>query len=465
MSDFFIIEDHATVISFSKSGNYSASRAAPANNGTNLKVGGAPGTGKIIPWGIDNLFPQRISYILSYSGVAQSAIEFKVEAQFGQGIYWGKVVEYKNGKEVFDIAQPGEYPEVEQFMRENRRLARFYSATMNDWVTYANAFPEIILNAGGDKITMLNPQEAMDFRYYEMNSDGIKEDGCLSKYWAGGISAVDQVDQLSVGDTIPNKDKIKNIKVLNPLSPVESLQAFLKKYPDKRNFILPIQNYSRNSPYYSLAGWDAVRRNGWLEIAIKTPELFKALYENAFNIKYHIEVPNSYFQNLYGTEWETYTVEEKKAKRGELVENFTKYLSGTENAHKAFVSYFSTSHDRKEFDRVKITELENKTTIDKDIIASVAANSEVLFAFSVNPDLIGAGAPGGPYSGSAGSGSNIREAFLLHVNKQHLQRQLLLEPLYLARDFNGWDPALEFRFQDIVLTTLDKGKGTEAVLS
>ena len=36
---------------------------------------------------------------------------------------------------------------------------------------------------------------------------------------------------------------------------------------------------------------------------------------------------------------------------------------------------------------------------------------------------------------------------------------------YLVRDYNEWGDDIQFRHRDTVLTTLDKGKGTEKVVS
>ena len=46
---------------------------------------------------------------------------------------------------------------------------------------------------------------------------------------------------------------------------------------------------------------------------------------------------------------------------------------------------------------------------------SAAANSEILFSLMVNPSVLGAGMPGGPYAGNAGSGSDIREGLLVSL--------------------------------------------------
>jgi len=75
---------------------------------------------------------------------------------------------------------------------------------------------------------------------------------------------------------------------------------------------------------------------------------------------------------------------------------------------------------------------------------SQAANSEILFALGVDPCLIGAGIPGGKLG--AGSGADKREAFWMLNAEMGVYRQISLEPLYFIRDFNGWDPEIQFDY-------------------
>ena len=113
----------------------------------------------------------------------------------------------------------------------------------------------------------------------------------------------------------------------------------------------------------------------------------------------------------------------------------------------------------------EIEVIEDKFKNDMYLPHSAAANSEILFSMGVNPSVLGAGLPGGPYSGNSGSGSDIREALLVNIALSWADRELGYDPLYLMRDFNGWDPETEFRTINTVLTTLDTGAGTAKTLN
>ena len=87
-----------------------------------------------------------------------------------------------------------------------------------------------------------------------------------------------------------------------------------------------------------------------------------------------------------------------------------------------------------------------------------------MFSIMVNPNVLGAGMPGGTYAGNQG-GSNIREAYLVNIANCWLDRQDLMDALEMVTRYNGADEDIEWRFRNTVLTTLDTGSGTTKTLS
>ena len=71
--------------------------------------------------------------------------------------------------------------------------------------------------------------------------------------------------------------------------------------------------------------------------------------------------------------------------------------------------------------------------------------------------------PGGTYAGNQG-GSNIREAFLVNIAQSWVNRQNLLDPIYLMLHSMGYDD-IDIRYRNTILTTLDTGAGTQKTLS
>lgn len=428
-------------------------------------------------WGGDNQYPQHVTEQLSTSGVARSALDFKARALFGEGIVWGKITGVDDkGNDIFTPAQRGEYPQIEQFFRENNDFYRFYLEFNQDWVHFGNCFPELILSNDRTKIVKIVHQESSDCRYKQMNTAGYSDTIYLSKFW-GDIS--EQFLKSSPEDTVTARPKqrkklpkeevdnevVKELPTIDMYDDLNSLNELLNSNDKIKSFILPVNYPSPGKTYYQSPIWDAVRLSGWLEIASKVPEMLKALYNNAFNIKYHIQIPETYFSKNI-KDWKSLDADAQLAHKQELLDNLEKFLSGVKNKYKSMITFFDVNPiDGKENGLVKITEIPNNSTLDKELLLSSATNQEILFALQINPNLIGAGAPGGAYTGGAGSGSDIREAFLVYCALLHLERQIILEPIKLAHRYNGFPEDVVYRFRNIKLVTLDQNSGTEKVIS
>lgn len=429
----------------------------------------------VAPWGEDNRFPQNIVNHLQACGIAQATLKKIASALYGGGLIYGKVIDIDaNGNEIFKPAMKGEFPEADAFWKNNR-IPRFLAEYYLDYVYFANCYPELILNPDGKKITGIVHQESCDVREKQYGDSGTLETVYISKIW--GLTS----DQFSKFDpekkirgiiqdgTKPDKVDGKVVisrKAIDMYFPLDSINKLIKDDKSNRNFILPVKFPSANKTYYQLPAWDGARLAGWIDIASKVPNMIKSMIDKAFSIKYHIEIPEGYFKRKYGeAAWKGMKAEERKKAREDLLQAMDEFLSGSENAYKSFVSYFETDAvDHKEYDRIKITPIDTKSTVDKDLLTASTANSEIMLAMGVNPNIIGAGKPGGVYSSNQG-GSNVREGKLEHDSSLVMDRHLLLEPFQLIKEFNQWPDELEFRHKNTVLLTLDSGKQTKTEIS
>lgn len=436
---------------------------------------------KVAPWGGDNQYPQNVTEQLSTCGVARSALDFKARALYGQGIVYGTITGVdKNGEEIFEPAKPGQFQNIDNFFLENENFYRYFLEFNQDWVTFGNCFPELVFSKDRKTIARLVHQESSDCRFKQMNAAGVMDTVYLSKFWAGYdkqyVKSI-QDDKLKFGTAegalkLPKDDvddlivkELPAVDMYNKLEHLKEIAEQAKKKDSLNSVILPVNYPSTGKTYYQSPVWDAVRLSGWMEIASKVPAMLKALYTNAFSVKYHIEVPETYFDKRVEG-WDKLDTVGRREVKAKFVKDLDTFFAGAEKNGKNLVSFFDTSAiDYKDYNHIKITELKNESTVSKDLILSSAINQEILFALQINPNMIGAGAPGGAYTGGAGSGSDIREAFLVYCALLHLERQIILEPIKLAARFNGFDPKVVFRFKDIVLTTLDQNSGTKEVLS
>lgn len=472
-----LLSESKSAVYFSKSQNSAGTYQTKSANGTALPIRKLQNKLDVAFWGEDNRFPQNIEQQLAYCGVAKSGLDWKARFLWGNGIIPGKVSGYKeDGSEIFTPLDRAKNKAIFDIIG-SRPLTRFYMEFLQDWAWFGNCFPEIIFSKDTSKISHFVHQESCDSRYKQVDQDGQFSKVYLSKMWGASADQYAKFDPkkvvrglLSNPSNVDQIDKkflktLDCIDMYNPLESTKKIAAELKGKTGLKSAILPVNYPSVNKTYYQVPAWDGARLSGWIEIASKIPAMIKMLYSKAFRLKYHVEVPENFFARKYGIEaWAEMDEKTQKKKREDLLKRMDEYLSGEENAYKTFVSFFETSSiDHQEYARIKITQIKDESNISNEIITQSAADVQILIPMGVNPVLFGAGTVG--TGKQMTGGSNLREALLIYVASLKLERELTLEPLYLMRDFNGWDSDIEFRHRDIILTTLDTGAGTKKTLS
>lgn len=371
-------------------------------------------------WGDDNLFPQNVLTDLEKNSVAWRALDKRKRVHFGRGIVaYRDIVNPQTGKPDREIARD---PELVEFFRVNQVNKR-WPDLIGSLEIFANGWIEFILNKGKDRINKVYIKDPAYCRVSRMDDEKLTIPWLYySAQW----------------DKSPSEENGTVIKL--PMWNIDRLSE--NGYPDG-NFIYPVYYRSFNRSYYHMAVWNSVRVNKWMDIANKVPVLKSSIMKNQMTIKYHITIPDDYFQQRYPQP--DYTKEAQEAKRKEVLDDMNSFLADVENSGKAFVTFAFYSKVKQDYlTGWKIEVIDNKLQESAYLPDSQAANSEILFAIGVDPCLIGAGLPGGKLG--AGSGSDKREAYWMLNADMGPDRQVSLEPLYFIRDFNGWDPAIQFDY-------------------
>lgn len=470
-----ILSGSGSAVTFTKSGqadisNNSGSSAVPIEIVNEMKIA---------PWGEDNQFPQRVIKQMEYYGVGKSALDWKARALYAGGVVPGKItgIDPDTKEEIFTPLDRTTNPEIYKFI-EAPWFDRFMLEYLQDWSWFSNCFPEAVLSNDCTKIKKWVHQESSACRLSVMDSKGKMDYVFLSNYWGSSIGQLPRFDGTKIfipgvrenrkNNTSLEKSLYSRIRSIDMYNPVESLRKIAEDLKTKKGLksaILPTNYPSPGKTYYQLATWDGARLSGWIEIATKIPDMIKVLYQKAFKLKYHIEIPETYFSDKYGPEvWLGKNETEQGEAKKELLESMDKFLTGEEAAYKSFVSFFKIDpYKGGDMGQVKITPIEDKSNIDKELLTGSAADIQFLVSAGIHPTLFGAGTIGTGQQRSGGS--DIREAFLVYNASLKLERKVMLAPLYLTRDFNNWGEDIQFRIQETVLTTLDKGHGTEKKLS
>jgi len=391
-------------------------------------------------WGSSNNFPQIADELIGKIGVLNTGLRYIRNVILGQGIFPCKVVGYDDdGNEALKIIEDSA---ISRFCY-SRKVRKYMEKSLRDFLKYGSAFTEFIFNQTGTQIVGINTINALYCRYSVADNFGEIGKCIVSGRWPEMPSEANEFKVLSV---------------LSDYDPEEDLnRRKLKGSLAQGSVIYPFKDSWSNKDYYSAPAWWPVKEAGWLEIAELIPKFLKKAYENQISWKWHVKIPYAYFEKRFPQK-EFKTDDERKAAISQFLLDIEKNLTSPENANKAIITMFEVGPGGKAEEQWEITNLDNKYKDNEQLITSAAANSEILFSLMINPNVLGAGMPGGPYAGNQG-GSNIREAFLVNIANAWPDRQSLLDPIEAYMRFNGATD-VELRFRNTVLTTLDSGIGT-----
>jgi len=331
----------------------------------------------------------------------------------------------------------------------SRLVRRFMSKALRDYLKFGCAFVQVIMNGDGSKMVGINTINAKYCRLSIADQNGVIQKCVVSGKWPDS----------------PGQDQFQVFDVLDEYDPFADLQR--RRWAQKtagKSFIFVIRDSWGSGEYYSSAIWWAAYLAGWIDIAKKVPSFLKKAYENQITWKWHIQIPYAFWDKQFPA-IQFATIELRKAAIESYMDSIESNLCGTENADKPIFTFFDINpQNGKAEEQWIIKPLENKLSNEQNLVTSAAANSEIMFSIMVNPNVLGAGMPGGTYAGNQG-GSNIREAYLVNIANCWLDRQDLLDVLELFIRYNGAGEEVEWRFRNTILTTLDTGAGTTKTLS
>jgi len=404
------------------------------------------GDTKIAVWGNNNDFPSMADQVISSVGVLNTGLKFTRNFTLGQGIFACTVTDFdESGNEVLSRVK-----DKSLITFANSRLVRrFMSKALRDYLKFGCAFVQVIMNADGSKMVGINTINAKYCRLSIADQNGVIQKCVVSGKWPDS----------------PGQDQFQVFDVLDEYDPFADLQR--RRWAQKtagKSFIFVIRDSWGSGEYYSSAIWWAAYLAGWIDIAKKVPSFLKKAYENQITWKWHIQIPYAFWDKQFPS-IQFATTELRKAAIESYMDSIESNLCGTDNADKPIFTFFDINpQNGKAEEQWIIKPLENKLSNEQNLVTSAAANSEIMFSIMVNPNVLGAGMPGGTYAGNQG-GSNIREAYLVNIANCWLDRQDLLDVLELFIRYNGAADDVEWRFRNTILTTLDTGAGTTKTLS
>jgi len=398
----------------------------------------------LVAWGPNNDFPTRANELIRSVGVLNTGLKFIRNFTLAQGIFPCRVTGYDDqGNEQLQVLSD---PKIVNFC-QGRMVRRYLEKAARDYFKFGKADVQLIPNEAGTEMVGLSTINTMYSRYTEAKN-GVIEKCVVSGRWP---------------DT-PSEGEFEVYDMLDEYDPFFDLERRrLTNQIQGKSFIYSIRDSWSNNDYYSEPIWFAAFLAGWVDVARLVPAFLKKAFKNQITWKWHVQIPYAFWDRRFPKE-EYRDIEARQKAIEDYMDKVEENLCGEANADKPIFTFFEVNpNNGKVEEQWIITPIDNKSKENDKLITSAAANSEILFSLMLNPNVLGAGMPGGTYSGNQG-GSNIREAFLVNVANAWLDRQNLLDPLELFLQFNGVTD-VQLRFRNTILTTLDTGAGTTKKLS
>ena len=398
------------------------------------------GKREFVSWGPGNKYPDDAVRIIGRTGVLSTGIGFKARTSFGQGVVPMDVTGYDDSGNA--ILTGCKDKEVQRYFR-SMPFINFMSSAFRDLFKFGNCFPVLYFNQDGSKIVNVI---VLNARHCRVSKD--------KKY----LLYVPNFDE-----QMPTEDKCQVFPMLDEYDPFLDLERMrvLNKLHGQPIAFPNIKNYYSNNDYYGIPDWDAAYRSGWIDIANKIPQFLAKSYANAMTLMWHIQIPKAEWEKKFGPN-DVKNKEERKQKEQDFIRKMEEDLCGEENVSKAFISTYAMGPNGKD-EGWKIDRLENEIDAKERLSTSAAANSEILFSLMINPSVFGAGMPGGAYAGNAGSGSDIRESFLVSIITTYIEKQQVLFPIKMMLEYNGHSDELVLKYKETILTTLNTGQAKEEI--
>lgn len=397
----------------------------------------------ILSWRTNNDFPQWADQIITSTGVLNTGLKFLRNLTLGQGIYACKIEGYDDEGNEKLIPYPDSTVNT---VAMSRMIRRYMEKTLRDYLKFGCGSVQFLPNEDGTKIVGLNPLNAYFWRLTKRDNRG-KETCVVSGKWP---------------DT-PSPGEFDKFDVLLEYDPEMDLDIRRHEGKGKQSTVMVVRDSWSNKETYPEPIWLACYLSGWVDVSKQVPKYLQKVNKNQATWKWHIQIPYSFWDKKFPAA-DYKTTDERQVAIQSYMDDIENNLLGAENAEKPIFTHYSINDlNGKVEEEWKITPLDNKSKEGDKLVTSAAANSEILFALMINPNVMGAGMPGGAYAGNQG-GSNIREAFLVNIANAWIDRQNILDPVEIMYRYNGY-PDLVLRFRNTILTTLDTGSGTQKNLA
>lgn len=384
---------------------------------------------QFVPWGADNKMPYDILKLIESDETVSTCNVFNAELCYGAGL------RYNADKAPLHLMQ-----EIEDFADCNA-IDEMYMGQCFDIKTFGFSVAVVILNERGNKIVSVARREAMYCRFSPVDEQG-RINYVHYANWRKSI--------------VP--EAIESIELLDRRNPLQDLSDRIKRGSKCRKFAILAKLPTVDSTYYPIPYYASLFKGSWYRIKRDIGIAKHSKLRNSAPIRYHIEIAEKYWDNLFRAEKITDPVAQQDRvaqAKAEIID----FLSGVENSGKAWFSQYYTTPDGREKHDVKITKIDSaKEGGDWESDIQEAVNM-ICFVMRIHSNLVGS-VPG--KSQTNNSGSDKRELYTIAQATQKMYRDAIFRPHKLIIRFNEWTGAFP-QCPFIQLTTLDKHTDAKTV--
>lgn len=359
---------------------------------------------KYIPWGGDNQMPYNIIDLIESDETMSTCQMFNAEVCYGSGLVYDT-----------ELATAQVQAQVDDFVLDND-LASYFLGVCQDFKHFGFCVSVIILNEDASRIVRIVRKQACYVRFAPADKSGVIP-YILYANWRNTVSPED----------------IERIELLNPQSPLTDLHTRSKKI---KKFAVVSRIPTPDNTYYPIPYYAALFKGKW----------------------YHIEIANSFWNNIFKVEGITDRVKQLE-RVNEEKDKIINFLTGMENSGKVLFSTFYVSPTGEEQHDVVINKIETDKEGGDWATDIVEAINMMCFTMRVHSNLVGS-VPG--KSQTNNSGSDKRELYTIAQALQKPYHDLLFGVHRLIMRFNKWQnvtPDCPF----IQLTTLDENMDAKQV--
>jgi len=373
------------------------------------------------PWGEDDCLPTTIREKLYSVPMAGRAIYQLVQMMYGNGIAYYNNRELQDGPKVSRAFTP----KIESFLSKNRIATNWLPAQLIDYRFYMNCFSEMIFNNARNQITGIYHKKAEFSRLSVQNKKtGAIENLYYSPRFADGY--------------VPTSKQIKSIQLFDWVNEDDFLNKITGwKFAWHSYFPTP------GTDYYARPLWLGLfAKDGWIDVSASVPKIISSMQHNQLRLKYHILIPESYFEIRY-SDWQGMTDKKRNAKIDQLITNINSSLRGVDNIYSSIATVYREDHNtRQPVGKIEIIPVDNKIKESAWVPSSDKADAQIVQGLGLHPSQVGLSPQGGKMG--AGSGSDQRESFNTGITLNTMDQLVVLEPLNWIARFNAqtdpdWD--------------------------